>query len=180
MPICYLEKDIELEKLEKRETPWYEIIDYLALRWRNHPNNLQYLLRLGTQCWGELVFSDLEQQNRESSLYSKSEKYLSETLQYGLHRHNDHFVFLCLYGYLISLFPYYFALTGDYDRDCQFGKDMINKAYKLQPDDILSSYLASDVHSPAHNQAEKNLKQNLFFLFPGNSEMDIYFRSVWG
>ena len=67
MPACYLERDIELEQLESKGTPWYEIVNYLYVRWKNSLN-LQDLLRLGVQCWGELAFSDLEQQNNEGQL----------------------------------------------------------------------------------------------------------------
>ena len=172
MPTCYLERDIELEQLESKGTPWYEIVNYLYVRWKSSLN-LQDLLRLGVQCWGELAFSDLEQQNNESQLYYKSENYLAETLNYGLEHYNEHFIFLCLYGYLITLFPYYFSLTGDYDSDYQFGKDMISKAHKLKPDDVLAAYLTN------HGQDEP-LKQQILILFPGNSEMDKYFKSVWG
>ena len=178
MPICYLQKDIQLEHLEEKNTPWYEIVEYLANRWRNNKNNLQYLLRLGIQCWGYLVFFDLESQNSESQLFYKSESYLSETLRYGLSCYNNDIIFLCLYGYLISLFPYYFSLTGDYDVDQQFGMNLIYKAHKIKPYDLLTVYLAKD--SQMGIQTKHQIKQNISILFPGNSEMDRYFKSVWG
>ncbi len=179
MADCCLEKDRDLERLEENGTSWHEIIGFLAERWKNHPDNIQYLLRLGAQCWGELVFTNLEMQNGESRLYNALETLLSGTLEFGLVYHREHAAFLCLYGYFISAFPYYFPLTGDYDADLSFGKDMIRKAHAYSPLNVLAAYLASD-DPEQKEKAAVALRRECPALFPGNSEMDRYFQSVWG
>ena len=48
--MLYLEKDLFLENLEKRASP-YQVAQTLYCRWENEKSNLQYFLRAGIECW---------------------------------------------------------------------------------------------------------------------------------
>jgi len=166
----------EVDTLESQER-WDEAKSLLLKYWRETPTDLKVSIRLGFFCWyilveqGPLGIKDID--------FSELENVLREVTQIGL----DHFMtnedFLWCFGYMISLFPYYF---GDYEYWEDKGLSMLKQAYELCPDEPVYrySYFGSFPHIDKKSKDELHLVQAILDdRFQGEGILSEYFKSVW-
>lgn len=178
--MCILERDELLEDIEKNSSP-LQIVKWLYNRWAEDRSNFQYFLRIGIQCWLNLAFMSLEEMDQDKSATEMYYSYLSETFAYGLAHFQNEINFLCLYGYMIKLYPYFFTtLSGDYDKDFDYGEKMIQKAFLNNSQHPVAALLVEKPNTQEWLEKRIKLKSVFKCLFPGESEADIYFNSVWG
>lgn len=181
--MLYLEKDLFLKNLEKRASP-YQVAQTLYCRWENEKSNLQYFLRAGIECWywldNDIFWNNYLKQDELKDFEEILTTYLCKVCVYGFENQSENPVFLCMFGYMIRLFPYFFInLTGDYDKDLETGNKMISKAYRLNPDP-LTTLLITKEGTPEWEERYAIMKNAFSNLFHGEAIMDQYFRSVWG
>ena len=169
--------DPKLETLEQEEK-WIEAKDYLLELWNSDKNNVNNILRLGTECWYILAFWErLNIFNQEKIKYWKP---LTEVKQYGEKFLCNNPTFLWIYGYMIKLFPYWFADIKDaINVGEKIGKDMIIKAHILEPQNPISEMLSiNNENSKAYKIACKKSKELLDTMFDGQTEIEDYFKRV--
>ncbi len=146
----------EVDIVESQER-WYEAKSFLTKKWKQNPENLKILIRLGFFCWYGLVEEDCIGGEKIDS--NELETMLNEVTHFGLTNFMENEDFLWCFGYMISQFPYYF---GDYEHWEEKGISMLKRAYELCPDDPVYqySYLGSLPDSGGKLKAE--LQQVLF------------------
>lgn len=148
-----LKRDIDLEHLEAQEA-WAEAVTFAYQRWKAEPDNLQYLLRAGTEAWFASEcdrFIDLHSDLPLGSICVDEmppicyfcEDVAWETFVYGKKAFSTEPAYLMLFGYMMHLYPYYFTgfFSGEHARNFDWwaaqGQAMMEKAACLLPDDPL-------------------------------------------
>lgn len=166
--MAILKRDKKIEYLETQGI--MVAVNYTYSQWTKEQNNLDAMLRTATEAWLANVYNYCSDDYVE---YDKCDAILSETLQYGEIHFKDQAYFLCMFGYMLKLFPYYFnCFDGNFDKWSQIGRQMIAAASQLEPEEVLI-------------QAIRSLDENpRIFLpsdyFEGESEIEIYFRNILG
>jgi hypothetical protein len=173
----------EMEKVEQ----WESIRALLYEQWTNEKDNLEKLLRLASECW--LIMTDWDCCiNNEEIDYDLLKSNLIETYSYGIEHFEDNTKLLCLFGYMISLFPYFFYIKNDPDgKEFLFyeskGKEMLEKAHQYDKGNLLVKvfYLgSSNRHIKKYKKAREDLKPHLLELFPGDTAIEQYFKDGLG
>lgn len=166
----------EVDTLESQER-WNEAKSLLINHWRQNPNDLKVIIRLGFFCWyvlveeGPLGIKDVE--------FDELETVLNEVTHFGLANFMTNEDFLWCFGYMISLFPYYF---GAYDYWEEKGISMLKRAYELCPDEPVYRYS----YFGSLPNTERKLKDEFYQVqavledrFQGEGVLSEYFKSVW-
>ncbi|MFK8795852.1 hypothetical protein [Planococcus plakortidis] len=167
---------VEVDALESQEK-WDEAKSLLIKSWQENPNDLKVNIRLAFFCWYLVV--------EEGPLGIKSmdldelTTILIQVTNFGLTNFEDHEEFLWIFGWMISLFPYYF---GDYEEWEEKGKSMLKRAHELNPEDPVYRY--SYIGSLASSEVElKNGYQPLEVVledrFQGKGVLSEYFKDIW-
>ncbi|MGE7118883.1 hypothetical protein ACQKIC_01525 [Peribacillus sp. NPDC046944] len=171
---------VEVDTLERQEK-WNEAKSLLIKSWRQNPQDLKVAIRLGFFCWyvlvqeGPLGIKDVD--------FNELEAVLKEVTHCGMANFITNEDFLWCFGYMISLFPYYF---GDYEYWEEKGISMNKSAYERCPDDPIYtySYLASFPNTDQKlkgkfHQVKDQVKAVLEDRFQGEGVLSEYFRDVW-
>ena len=166
-----------LELLESKEE-WYLAKKLLYTNWLENKNELDNLLRLGTECWYIMSYwEQLKVNNLERSDISSA---LTEVKQYGKLHFSNSETFLWIFGYMIKLFPYWFDdFSGDLEGFENLGRDMIIRSLEINPNNEIAKMLCSPDDSPQYIHSCSKVKMDLNQYFPGNSAIEQYFRGVW-
>ncbi|EST10253.1 hypothetical protein [Sporolactobacillus laevolacticus] len=166
----------EVDALESKER-WNEAKSLLIKNWQQNPNDLKVIIRLGFFCWYVLVErGPLGIKNVD---LDELENVLNEVTHFGLANFMTNEDFLWCFGYMISLFPYYF---GDYEHWEQKGISMLKRAYELCPDEPVYrySYLASFTYTEGKLKDEFYQVQSVLEdRFKGEGVLSDYFKDVW-
>lgn len=169
----------EVDELESQEK-WNEVKLLLIETWRQNPDDLKVLIRLGFFCWYLLV-EEVTVGVKDVDL-DELETVLNEVTHVGLaaFMHNEDF--LWIFGYMISLFPYYF---GDYEEWEEKGEAMLRRAHELRPNEPVYrySYLASFIEIieiiEQHEEAFYQVQAVLEDRFQGEGLLSTYFKEIW-
>ena len=137
-----LEFDIRVIEFE-RSNRWKSAVKIVMEQWRASPHNLNLLLCAGTQLWYTLlVMDDINDvlppvsTNIEIEMVSPFElqNELMTVTRTGFELLTDNALFNSYFGHMISVMPYYFLeYKGDYDKWQTMGKEMLKRAYLLEP-----------------------------------------------
>ena len=165
---------MEVDTLEKQER-WNEAKLLLIKHWRQNPNDIKVTIRLGFFCWyilveeGPLGIKDVN--------FDELETFLKEVTHFGLANFATNEDFLWCFGYMISLFPFYF---GDYEIWEAKGISMLKSAYELCPNEPVYrfSYLASCSNSDSKLELLQ-VQAVLEDRFQGEGILSEYFKDVW-
>jgi hypothetical protein len=169
--------NLELELLESQEK-WCEAKDLLYITWIIDKNNLNSLLRIGTECW--YVMSYWERLKTDGLNRNDFSGPLTEAKQYGEANFIMSDTFLWVYGYMIKLFPYWFDdFNGDLEDSEDKGKEMIKIANIINSQNKIAKMLILPDNSDKYKKACKDVEILLNEYFNGNSAIEQYFRGVW-
>ncbi|XQY91641.1 hypothetical protein ACNRWW_19460 [Metabacillus sp. HB246100] len=166
----------EVDTLENQER-WNEAKLLLIQIWRQNPNDLKAIIRLGFFCWyilveeGPLGIKDVD--------FVELETVLNEVTHFGLANFMTNEDFLWCFGYMISLFPYYF---GDYEYWEEKGISMLKRAYELCPDEPVYRYSYLGSYPNTYGKLKDEFYQLQAVLedrFQGEGLLSEYFKSVW-
>ena len=166
----------EVDTLES-EGKWNESKSLLIKNWNQNPSDLKTVIRLGFFCWyilaeeGPLGIQDVD--------FDELETVLRQVTDFGLANFMTNEDFLWCFGYMISLFPYYF---GDYEYWEEKGIPMMKRAYELCPDEPVYkySYLGSIPYPKGKRKDEfQQVHAVLEDRFQGEGILSEYFKSVW-
>jgi len=179
----YFENVENLHELEQNEQ-WEVIRKSLYEQWLGQKDNLGILVRLALECW--LVMSDWDCCiNNEGLNYELFKSNLMDSYVYGLAHFGDNEKFLCLFGYMMSLFPYFFYLNNDKNSEKYLiyenkGKSMLEKAYRNFSNNPLAKvlFLGSIDQTKECDKAKMRLKLSLSSLFPGDTAIEKYFKEI--
>jgi len=179
-----------LHQMEQSEQ-WEAVRKLLRERWLSQKDNLGALIRLASECW--LILTDWECSiNNEGLDYELFKRDLIATCSYGLEHFGDDEKILCLFGYMMSLFPYLFYLNDDPDGKEYLayeskGHSLLEKAYRNYSNVLLVQvfFLGSISHPTKYQEAKYRetraaLKPFLSALFPGDTAIEEYFKDVLG
>jgi len=179
----YFELVENLCEMEKGER-WEAVRKLLYEQWVGDKNNLESLIRLASECW--LIMTDWDCCiNNEGLNYELFKSNLMDSCSYGLEHFGDNEKILCLFGYMMSLFPYFFYSNDDPNGEeylvCESkGKSMLEKAYRNFPDNQLAKVLffGSIDQTKKYDEAKMMLKPSLSSLFPGDTAIEQYFKEI--
>ena len=169
---------VEVDRLEYQEK-WNEAKVYLLNSWRQNPTDLKTTVRLGFFCWyvvveqGPLGITDAEIDTVEL------ESVLTEVTNFGLAHFMTDEDFLWCFGYMISMFPYYF---GDYEQWEEKGISMLKRAYELYPEEPVYKYSYLGSFSNTYRKLKDVLQQVQTVLedrFKGEGLLSEYFKDIW-
>lgn len=167
----------EVDKLESEER-WNESKSLLLKSWRQNPNDIKKLIRLGFFCWYVLVEEGpLKIQNAD---LNELESILKEVTQFGLENFTTNEDFLWAFGYMISMFPIHFDEDDDYWEEK--GRTMLKEAHELQPDDLVYKYTyLGSISNTIDNEKEEfqQLQEVMEERFQGNGLLSSYFKEIW-
>ncbi|WP_214772211.1 hypothetical protein [Exiguobacterium sp. s39] len=167
----------EVDRLEKQKK-WNEAKVYLLKSWRQHPEDIKTVIRLGFFCWYvtfehgplEITEKDIDIEDLESLL--------KEVTHDGLRHFMNHEDFLWCFGYMISMTPYYFGEDDEWEEK---GISMLRRAYELYPDEPIYtySYFGSflNTHGLLENESQ-HIQQVLEDRFKGERLLSEYFKSM--
>ena len=168
----------ELEQQEK----WDDVRKLLYEIWVNDKLDNGKLIRLLSECWYLLAEWDCWVKGGEQS-FKTFKNVLIECTEFGMKNFMNNPRFLCVAGYMITMFPYLFFWNGTdrlYTEWEKKGAHMLRKAYELDPLDkvieILNLGCASDLQE--YNKAKKSIQPELEKIFPGDTEIEIYFKAI--
>ena len=161
----------ELENIQQ----WEEAKNILVTKWLENKSDLKILINLGTLCWYILVFWErIENKGLKKDTF---QIILEDVTNYSMDNFYDNFEFLWVFGYMITLFPYYF---GDYEEYEQKGKEMLSKAHRLNPTDSLITMLfLNDQNNDEYKTACIYVKTILDERFKENTPLNRYFKNVF-
>ncbi|MEE6452637.1 hypothetical protein RAH41_18900 [Gottfriedia acidiceleris] len=166
----------EVDALES-QGKWNEAKTILVKHWNQNRNDIKTVIRLGFFCWFVLV--------EEGPLgikgvdFDELESVLRQITDFGLENFMANEDFLWCFGYMISLFPYYF---GDFEYWEEKGKTMLKRAYDLCPNDPVYkySYMGSIPNTYGKHKYEfQQVRAVLEDRFQGKGLLSGYFKSVW-
>lgn len=166
----------KVDTLECQEK-WNEAKDYMYEEWKKDSLSLKKYLRLSFLCWYIVVESGCL--NDPSINSEEYENILLEIKDFGFNHFGRDSEFLWIYGYMVSLFPYYF---GEYEEWEEKGQQMIYEAHQLRPQDSIIKLvyirgLPSSV-VPGIKDLEQTVNEALPLRFKGNGELQRYFKEV--
>lgn len=167
---------VEVDTLEKQER-WTEAKSFLIKSWRENPQELKGTIRLGFFCWYVLV--EGECLGIKDVDFVELETVLKEVTHFGLAHFMTNEDFLWCFGYMISLFPYYF---GDYENWEKKGISMLKSAYRLCPNEPVYRYSYFSSFSNTDTKLKDEFHQVQVVLedrFQGEGLLSQYFRDVW-
>lgn len=165
----------EVDTLES-QGKWNEAKELLTKQWSLNPD-VKATIHLVFFCWYLLVEdgplgldADIDFNGLESLLH--------QVTAVGLANFMDKEDFLWNFGYIITLFPYYF---GEYELWEEKGEELLKKAHMRNPDEPVYkySYLWSLPISRDKNDDEfEELRAVLEEQFQGEGVLSRYFKSV--
>ena len=170
-----------LADLESQEK-WEEARSLLQKNWEEDRQNSKKLVRLISECWYVLSLWDccIKTEGLSFDVFKST---LMECTEFGLRNFENDPSFLCITGYMISLFPYLFYDETKGDRYTEWeskGKEMLLNSNMLNPDDIVARILFLGTTS---DYTEYNEKKVLIFsmlekYFPNDTAIELYFRDI--
>lgn len=174
-----LERDMILENKEKA-LDWNQTFCFCKERWESEKDNIQYFLRLMTQSFFLLAYWDQIEHavdGKKISGLQYLEKMdinayhitLLECMRYGNRQFKSCSNYNCVSGLLMYIMPEWFYPLYPLDQCSQIGLNRICDADTCDEGmlfkNIVTKYIEAD---------SSVLKQ----LFPGHSEIDMFFRSM--
>ncbi|MCP3743783.1 hypothetical protein [Paenibacillus sp. A3M_27_13] len=152
--------------------------------WDKGKRDLSICLNLGFISWYLSVESGntFITQGLNDNDYEIIELTLSEVTEEGIRNFSTETQFLLIFGYMITLFPHHF---GDYEYWESIGKNMLSKAYELEPSDpiIEMVFLADNMRSEGYRNAclrsKEHIKEHIKDRFKNKGLMDKYFQDVF-
>ncbi len=171
---------VEVDTLENKDE-WNEAKSLLINNWNQNPDDLKTVIRLGFLCWYVLVEEGPLNIQEEDVDFDELETILRQVTDFGLANFGTNEDFLWCFGYMISLFPYYF---GEFNYWEEKGIFMLKRAYDICPDEPVYkySYLGSFTNSDEKQLKDEFQKVQVVLKnkFQGNGALSEYFKSVWG
>ncbi|WP_226793620.1 hypothetical protein [Bacillus sp. B1-b2] len=166
----------ELDQLEKDEN-WHAAKALLLGTWKKYPHDLKVTLRLVFFCW-YLIIEDGPVNVKNMDL-EELQTVLDEVTLFGLTNYNTDPAYLWCFGYMMSLFPYYFG--DDFEMLEEKGKSMLKQVYTKVPNDPVYkySYLAC-ISKKVSSEVTLQLQAILEDRFKGEGLLSSYFKSIWG
>ena len=169
---------VELESQEK----WEEARCLLQKIWEEDKLNSKKLVRLISECWHVLSSWDFDIKT-EGLSFEVFQNTLIGCTEFGLRNFENDPHFLCITGYMISLFPYFFYDVTEGDRYTEWeskGKEMLLKSNRLNPDDVLARILSlgTTPDFAEYNKAKAKIFSTLAEYFPNDTAIELYFRNI--
>ena len=171
----------ELAELE-RDEKWDEVRELLYETWAKDKLNYETFIRLFSECWYLLAEWDCWVNAGDLS-FRAFKNTLIECTEFGMSNFMDNPRFLCLAGYMISMFPCLFFEHGSEKQYIdleQKGVDMLCKAQELDPNDKMAKIfnLGQTQGESKYKKALKSIASELATLFPGDTELERYFIDI--
>lgn len=164
----------ELSELEKDEK-WNEARELLYKLWLSNKDDVNLAIRLGSECW--YVLTEWEFIENTQLSYEVFINTLKEVSNYGLSRFKENDNFLWIFGYIISVSPFFFADDEEYEEFEKLGINMLKKAYMKNPENLIfkTLYLGTTRRIEEYNLAFVEITNNVASLLQGDTAIERYF-----
>lgn len=183
-----------LEELEKKEK-WEEARVILYDLWSADKENLDFFMRLSSECW--FLVAEWEVEKTNGLDWEVFQDTLIECMTYGIEvpRFYENTYFLCIVGYMITLLPE--LCFNEKTKQGTFsetflkweahGREMLAKAVKQDPIDLVMALYLGFFHKNELNEemkkkyveARESVRKHIGKYFPGNSAIEQYFKEVF-
>jgi hypothetical protein len=166
----------QLERFELHQD-WEGARKLVYDNWISDKNDLEKLLRVGTECWYVITFWDrITTENLFKENFARN---LIEAKNHGISVFSSSDQFNWIFGYMINLFPYWFYdFDGDIYKWEKLGKNMIRLACKLNPENAIAKMLSISEKNKEYKKVRQKVSANINQYFPGNTVIECYFRNV--
>ena len=166
---------------------WEKARELLYDTWKRDKSDCKNLVRLLAECWYIMTDYDIGRITDADISYETVKNTLIECVEFGMENFMENSQFLCIAGYMITQFPYFFyrnkpfrnddALYGKWER---IGADMRRKANDAIPPDKLAKFLhlGHIGDSLGYDEAREVYRDEILDLLPGKTEVEIYFRHI--
>ena len=183
-----------LEELEKEEK-WEEARVILYDLWSADKENLDFFMRLSSECW--FLVAEWEVEKTNGLDWEVFQDTLIECMTYGIGvpRFYENTYFLCIVGYMITLLPELCfnekTKQGTFSETFlkweSHGKEMLVKAVKRNPIDLVMALYLGFSRKNERNEkmeemfvkARRSVRKHIGEYFPGNSAIEEYFKEVF-
>ncbi|MDW0113115.1 hypothetical protein QT711_07945 [Sporosarcina saromensis] len=167
----------EIDALEN-DGKWIEAKSLMMNQWNQNPYDLKTTIRLGFFCW--YFLTEEEPLEVEDLNVEELATLLNQITDFGLTNFMTNEEFLWCFGYMISLFPYYF---GEYACWQAKGDSMLKSAVELSPREQVYTYTYLAAHSNPDGKLVKEEFRKLQVIvedrFRGEGLLSVYFKDVW-
>ncbi len=172
---------LNLEEMEFNEQ-WEKIRLMLYSQWQENQDDIGILIRLACECWYVMSNWDCYIDTNDL-IYEQFKDNLIATYEYGLEHIFESEEFLCIFGYMISLFPYFFYYdkkkNNQYSDFENKGLSMLEKAYKNSSNLLTKVFFLGTTNNVKEYEAVKaDLNSILLELFPGETAVEKYFKDI--
>jgi len=168
---------------------WEAARALLYKMWVNDKMNSEKLIRLLSECWHILLELERNEIIDPDISYSAVQGVLIEIVEFGMENLMNDSRFLCVAGYMISLFPYYFYISdGNTENDNQYtaweqkGIDMLRRSAEINPSDSVARVLSlgsiNSSDKSLYEKAKKAVEVEINYLFPGDTAIELYFKNI--
>jgi len=176
-----------LADLEKQEK-WEDARMLLYKKWSNEKKNSDILIRLLSECWYILSEWDCSIVGSKDLSFQTVKSTLIECTEFGMKYFMNNSRFLCVAGYMISLFPYLFyennLIHGSdylYTEWEQKGVEMLHKSHKINPADKIANALnlGKTMDFSGYDEAKKAVQPEIKCIFPDETAIEMYFKDIF-
>ena len=167
----------------ERQGKWEDARQLLHKEWTHDKLNSGKLIRLLSECWYVLSLWDCSIYTKNLS-YKKFKETIVECAEFGRRNFNNDDRFLCVAGYMASILPNLFYnddMDDLYSEWEQKGKDMLLRAARISPDNLICKvlYLGTKGVSEEYSEAKTQLATRLNDFFPGSTAIEEYFKDIF-
>lgn len=181
----FFEKIENLSELE-RNNKWRIITDHLYDNWQSDKLNSNKILRVGAECWYILSEWEFLKINTNELTQGYVKEKLIEVTNFAIENFSTDAKVLSIFGYMISIFPFYFYNDNDTSNNTylqfeKMGKAMLKKAYELNnSNEIYELLYFNSLKEPSKDfEAKKQTLQNkVSTYFSNETEVERYFNEI--
>lgn len=176
-----------LADLEK-QGEWEKARGLLYKKWSDEKMNSGLLIRLLSECWYILSEWDNSIAGNKELSFQTVKGTLIECTEFGMKNCTNNSQFLCVAGYMISLFPHLFyngnlAHNSDslYTEWEQRGIKMLRKSHETNPSDKIANVLnlGTTMNLANYDEAKIAMQSELQYIFPDETTIELYFKDIF-
>lgn len=181
MTIIYNPKVIELEK----QNEWEKVLNFLHSVWNTEPENLNNYLCYVLELWYVLNYRIGHLSNAKHLDFNELLSKFQSVYTYGKDTFSENIYFNIYLGYMMYVMPYYLLHENFTSPDdlMKLGHKMIEKAYKMSPDDmtVKAFYsLSMSEQNSEYRPKPTNSESNPVHVMPIESAIGTYFTNILG
>lgn len=167
----------------EEQNRWFEACVLLQNAWLQDRHNVDKLVRLALELWYVVLEGPVIEFNDETKQL-ELEKMLAECTDHGFAYFQDQIAFLWAFSYMLSVsnIPFQSATSPtandpEWELTCKMLAEKGMQLFPVHPLSTLTFHSFADL--TAYGVARREIQDQLLSLFPGDSELEKYFREIY-